>query len=70
MLLINKRRGYWLALMPLALCVALGSIGCGGSGSGSSTSGLASGSYQVVLTATSNGIAPVSQTMNLVVIKK
>jgi hypothetical protein len=73
MLLIGKRRGIWLALSLAVLCLALGLVGCGSGSASSTTSGaLAPGSYQVILTATSNSTTPVthSSTLSLVVNKK
>lgn len=57
MLFMNKRRGIWLALGLVVLCLLLGMVGCG-SGSGSS-SGLAAGSYKFTLVGTSTGGAEV-----------
>jgi len=70
MLLINKRRSYWLAFVLLLLCLLLGMVGCGSGGaSSSSSSGLAPGTYQVVVTATpsTNSSQAQTMTMNLVV---
>ena len=68
-LLINKKRGCWLALLLVVLCLLLGLVGCG-AGSASSTSGaLAPGSYQVIVTATS-GANTQNIPLNLVVNKQ
>ncbi|MGC2210734.1 MAG: choice-of-anchor D domain-containing protein, partial [Candidatus Korobacteraceae bacterium] len=53
MLFMNKRRGIWLALVLVVLCLVLGMVGCGG---GSSSGGLAvGGPYSFNLVATSSG---------------
>jgi len=75
MLLINKRRGFWLVFTLLGLCLLMGLAGCGASSSSTSNSngsGLAAGTYQVVFTGTSNGTTPIthSVTLNLVVTKQ
>ena len=72
MLLINKRRGFWLVLMLLALCLVLGAVGCGAGAastttSGSSGGGLAPGTYQVTVNASANGTALAPITLGLVV---
>jgi hypothetical protein len=64
-LLINKRRGIWLALTLVGLCLALGSVSCGSGSSSSTSSGLAAGSYQVVVTAAASGTPPSMQTVTL-----
>jgi beta-propeller repeat-containing protein/centrosomal CEP192-like protein len=68
MLLMNKRRGMWLVLGLVLLCLLLGMVGCGG-GSGSGSSGLAAGGpYSFTLVATSTGGAEVQNIpMQLVV---
>jgi Beta-propeller repeat/Abnormal spindle-like microcephaly-assoc'd, ASPM-SPD-2-Hydin len=66
MLLINKRRGIWLVLGLVVLCLLFGMAGCGGS-SGSS-GGLAAGTYQVTLTGTASGSAPETQIVNLTLV--
>jgi hypothetical protein len=64
-LLINKRRGIWLALTLLVLCMLMGLASCGGGGN-TSTTPLAAGTYSVTLTGSPNGGAP-SATMSVVV---
>ncbi len=64
MLLINKRRGGWLGLLLVALCLLLGSMSCG-TNSGSSSGKLAPGTYQVNLTATSSATPASAQTVAL-----
>jgi len=49
---MNKRRGMWLALGLVLLCLLLGMVGCGGGGS---SSGLSTGTYAFQLVATSSG---------------
>lgn len=59
MLFMNKRRGIWLALVLVVLCLVLGMVGCGG---GSSSGGLAvGGPYSFNLVATSSGGAEVEK---------
>jgi hypothetical protein len=70
MLLINKRRGIWLVLLLLAMCVFLGSVGCGASSGGTSSGGLDPGTYQVTVTATSGGTTLPPITLSLVVNKQ
>ena len=68
-LLINRKRGCWLALLLVVLCLLLGLVGCG-TGTGSSTSGaLAPGNYQVIVTAAS-GTTTQNIQLNLVVNKQ
>jgi hypothetical protein len=50
----NTRRGIWLVLGLLVLCLLFGMAGCG-SGGGSSSSGVAPGAYQFTLTGTASG---------------
>jgi hypothetical protein len=70
-LLIGKRRGVLTALVLILLSLVLGSVSCGGSGSGSTTasSQLAPGTYQVIFIATSGGTSQ-NVPLNLVVNKK
>jgi len=71
MLLINKRRGFWLVLILLGLCLVLGMAGCGSNSSSvSPSSPLAPGSYQVVLTAATSGGASQSVTLGLTVVSQ
>jgi hypothetical protein len=67
MLLINKRRGFWLVFMLLGLCLVMGMAGCGTSGTTSSSSnGLQPGNtYEVTVVATSTGSTVVTHTMTL-----
>jgi hypothetical protein len=69
MLLMNKRRSYLLMLALLLLCLLLGMVGCGGGSASSTSSGLAPGTYQVVVTAapSTNSSQLQTMTMNLVV---
>jgi FtsP/CotA-like multicopper oxidase with cupredoxin domain len=70
MLLINKRRGFWLVLLLVGLCLVLGLAGCGASSGSSGTSaGLAPGTYHVVVTAASSGTATQTIPLSLVVNK-
>jgi hypothetical protein len=64
MLLINKRRGGWLALLLVALSLLLGSMSCGASSS-SSSGALAPGAYQVTVTATTANATPQTLTLGL-----
>jgi hypothetical protein len=64
LLLIGKRRGYLLVFMLIVVCLLFAMVGCGG-GSSSGGSGLAPGTYQVVVTATSSANSTQSQTMTL-----
>jgi hypothetical protein len=69
MLLIKKRRGSWLALMLVVICLLMGMTACGGSNSTSSSdSGLAPASYEVDFTATSSADAANPQTIKLTLI--
>jgi hypothetical protein len=65
LLLIGKRRGYFLVLVLIVLCLLFAMVGCGGGSSGRSSSGLAPGTYQVLVTATSSANTAQSQTMTL-----
>jgi hypothetical protein len=69
MLLMNKRRSHLLMLALLLLCLLLGMVGCGGGSASSTSSGLAPGTYQVVVTAapSTNSSQLQTMTMNLVV---
>ena len=69
MLLMNKRRGIWLALILVGLCLVVGMVGCGaGAGIASTSSGsLSPGSYPVTVTAASTGTTPVTHTLALTV---
>jgi hypothetical protein len=69
MLLINKRRGYWLALMLVAICLLLGLAGCGAGAESSSGVPLAPGTYQVNVVATS-GTTTQNIALSLVVNKQ
>jgi hypothetical protein len=69
MLLINKRRGSLLVLLLLALCVAMGTVSCGGGSASSSSGALAPGTYPVTVTAVSNG-ATQTLTVSLLVNKQ
>ena len=53
MLFMNKRRGMWLALGLVLLCLLLGMVGCGGGGGSSGVA--AGGPYSFTLVATSGG---------------
>jgi hypothetical protein len=68
-LLINKRRGSLLVLLLLALCVAMGTVSCGGGSASSSSGALAPGTYPVTVTAVSNG-ATQTLTVSLLVNKQ
>jgi hypothetical protein len=71
MLLVNKRRGFWLVLILLGLCLVLGMAGCGSNSSSiSPSSPLAPGSYQVVLTAATSGGPSQSVTLGLTVVNQ
>ncbi len=63
MLLINKRRGVWLGLGLVALCLLLGAMSCGSGPSSASSGKLAPGTYQYTLTAKSSTNS--TQTLNL-----
>lgn len=64
MLLVNKRRGFLLALALVLLCLLFGMVGCGAGGS--SSSGVAPGGpYPVTVTATPNGNSSLAQTITL-----
>jgi len=67
-LLINKRRGYMLALMLVVICLLLGMSACGGSNSSGSSNGLAPGSYQIAFVATSNAATPTTVTYSLTLV--
>jgi hypothetical protein len=69
MLLINKRRGYWLALMLVTICLLLGLAGCGAGAESASSIPLAPGTYQVSVVATS-GATTQNITLSLVVNKQ
>jgi len=68
-LLANKRRGVWLVIGFVALCLILGLAGCGSSGSSNSTNGdLAPGTYTFNVTATSSANAAQTQTITLTLV--
>ncbi len=67
MLLINKRRGSWIGLLLVALCLLLGAMSCGSGPSSGSSAKLAPGTYQTTLTATSSTKATQTLNLNLVV---
>jgi len=69
MLLLNKGRGYWLALMLVAICLLMGLAGCGAGAESSNGAPLAPGTYQVNVVATS-GTTTQNITLSLVVNKQ
>jgi hypothetical protein len=69
-LLGKRRRGFWLVMILLAICLLMGLAGCGsGTGSSSSTGPLQPGTYQVVFSGTSSTGTQTS-TLSLVVSAK
>jgi hypothetical protein len=69
-LLINKRRGMWLVLALVGLCLLMGLASCGtGTGSAASSNGpLAAGTYQVTLTGAASGSSTQTNTLTLTLV--
>jgi hypothetical protein len=68
MLLINKRRGIWLALGLVVLCLLLGMVGCGSNSSSSSNALTPGTTYQFTLTGTASGGVPETQVIPLTLV--
>jgi hypothetical protein len=68
-LLVGKRRGLWLVVGLVALCLLLALAGCGSAGTSNNTTGdLAPGTYSFTVTAVSSTNASQTQTLNLTLV--